>query len=339
MSRIGVGIVGAGKAGSNCARAIQGLGEQARVVGFCTVHVKTAREAARRFGAELGTENLSELLRRGEVNAVIVASPDRYHCEQVVAAAEAGKHVLCEKPMCRTVEEAERMIAACKDNGVILMVGFTDRFNQPCLEAKHRIDAGEIGTPRMILARRCHPRSVVRGRKWLNDRETGGVLNYAGTHNIDLICWYMDQPPERVHGEMGQLILSGQDFTDCAVVTFKFPNGGIAVLYETFAYPENYPHGVDRSVEVLGERGVIKIDLMSQPMAIHTAAGYTVADSLTWPQSERGLDGALRAEIEHFLNCIREGRKPMTGGEEGRLAIRIAAAAREASETGRTVLL
>jgi len=339
MSRIGVGIVGAGKAGSNFARGIQGLGEQARAAGFCTAHGKTAREAAHRFGAELGTENLSELLRREGVDAVIVASPDRYHCEQVVAAAEAGKHVLCEKPMCRTVEEAERMIAACKDNGVILMVGFTDRFNQPCLEAKHRIDAGEIGTPRMILARRCHPRSVVRGRKWLNDLETGGVLNYAGTHNIDLICWYMGRPPERVYGEMGQLILSGQDFTDCAVVTFKFPNGGIAVLYETFAYPENYPHGVDRSVEVLGERGVIKIDLMSHPMEIHTAAGYTVADSLTWPQSERGLDGALRAEIEHFLNCIREGRQPMTGGQEGKLAIRIAAAAREASETGRTVLL
>lgn len=339
MSRIGVGIVGAGKAGSNFARAIQGLGEQARVVGFCTAHSGSAEQAAQRFSAEVGTETLSKLLRRPAVDVVIVASPDRYHCEQVVAAAEAGKHVLCEKPMCRTAEEAERMIAACKDNGVILMVGFTDRFNQPCLEAKHRIDAGEIGTPRMILARRCHPRSVVRGRKWLNDRETGGVLNYAGTHNIDLICWYMDQTPERVHGEMGQLILSGQDFTDCAVVTFKFPNGGIAVLYETFAYPENYPHGVDRSVEVLGDRGVIKIDLMSQPMEIHTAAGYTVADSLTWPQSERGLDGALRAEIEHFLNCVREGRQPMTGGEEGKLAIRIAAAAREASETGRTVLL
>jgi len=337
MSGIGIGIVGAGKAGSNFAQVLQGLSEQARTIGFCSAHVKTAREAARRFGAEIGTEDLSQLLERADVQAVIVASPDRFHCQQVVAAAEAGKHVLCEKPMCRSVEEAERMIAACRDNGVTLMVGFTDRFNQPCLEARRRIDGGEIGVPRMILARRCHPRSVVRGRRWLNDRETEGVLNYAGTHNIDLICWYMGGAPERVHGEMGQLILEGQDFTDCAVMTFKFPNGGIAALYETFAYPENYPHGVDRSIEILGDRGVIKIDLMAQPLSIHTAQGYSLADSLTWPEGSRGLEGALRAEVEHFLDCIREGRAPMTGGEEGRLAIRIASAARSASESGRSV--
>jgi predicted dehydrogenase len=339
MNRIGFGIVGAGKAGGNFAQVLQGLSERARTIGFCTAHGKTAREAARRFHAELGVDKLSELLDRPDVQAVIVASPDRFHAEQVVAAAEAGKHVLCEKPMCRSVEEAERMIAACRDNGVTLMVGFTDRFNQPCLDAKRRIDAGEIGVPRMILARRCHPRSVVRGRKWLNDGETGGVLNYAGTHNIDLICWYMGEAPERVHGEMGQLILEGQDFTDCAVMTFKFPNGGIAALYETFAYPDRYPHGVDRSVEILGDRGVIGIDLMNQPLRIHTAEGLSLADSLTWPQGPRGLEGALRAEVEHFLNCIREGRTPMTGGEEGKLAIRIASAARVASETGRSVRL
>jgi len=339
MSRTGIGIVGAGKAGSNFARTLQGLSEQARIIGFCAAHSETAREAAGRFEAQLGTDNLSRLLRRADVDAVIVASPDRYHCEQVIAAAEAGKHVLCEKPMCRSVEEAERMITACRDNGVTLMVGFTDRFNQPCLEAKERIDAGEIGVPRMILARRCHPRSVVRGRQWLNDEETEGVLNYAGTHNIDLICWYMGGAPERVHGEMGQLILKGQDFTDCAVMTFKFPDGGIAALYETFAYPENYPHGVDRSIEILGDRGVIKIDLMSQPLMIHTAQGYSLADSVTWPQSSRGLGGALQAEVEHFLQCIREGRKPMTGGEEGMLAIRIASAARRASESGQSVRL
>ena len=72
---------------------------------------------------------------------------------------------------------------------------------------------------------------------------------------------------------------------------------------------------------------------------IHTAAGYSLADSLTWPQSARGLEGALRAEVEHFLECIREGTRPMTGGEEGKLAIRIASAARRASESGQSVRL
>jgi myo-inositol 2-dehydrogenase/D-chiro-inositol 1-dehydrogenase/scyllo-inositol 2-dehydrogenase (NAD+) len=122
-------------------------------------------------------------------------------------------------------------------------------------------------------------------------------------------------------------------------MTFKFPDGAVAALYETFAYPENYPHGVDRSIEILGERGVIKIDLMSQPLMIHTPEGCSLADSVTWPRSPRGLYGALRAEVEHFLECVREGKSPMTGGVEGKLAIRIASAARRASETGRSVLI
>jgi len=123
------------------------------------------------------------------------------------------------------------------------------------------------------------------------------------------------------------------------VMTFKFPDGRIAALYETFAYPDNYPHGVDRSVEILGDRGVIKIDLMSQPLKIHTPEGLSLADSVTWPEGAHGLEGALRAEVEHFLECIREGKEPMTGGQEGELAIRIASAARRASESGRSVRL
>ena len=96
MSRIGLGIIGAGKAGTNFARALEALGEQAGIVGFCTAHGETAREAARRFQAPLGTDDLEKLLGGADVDAVIVASPDRFHCEQVIAAARAGKHVLCE---------------------------------------------------------------------------------------------------------------------------------------------------------------------------------------------------------------------------------------------------
>jgi predicted dehydrogenase len=277
------------------------------------------------------------MLQDTDVDAVIVASPDEYHCEHTVLAARAGKHVLCEKPMCRSLDEADRMMTEAGKNDVILMVGFLERYSHPCAEAKRRIDSGEIGTPRMVLARRCHPSSVVRGREWLNDDRTGGVLNYAGTHNIDLICWFMGSAPERVYGEMGQLILKGQDFTDCAVMTFRFPNGSVAALYETFAYPGSYPHGVDRSVEVLGDEGVLHVDFMAQPVRAVTGSGYEVVDSVTWPMGEKGIEGALLAEVEHFVDCVKRGKIPLTTGEDGKLAIKIAIAAREAAETGKAV--
>jgi myo-inositol 2-dehydrogenase/D-chiro-inositol 1-dehydrogenase len=136
---------------------------------------------------------------------------------------------------------------------------------------------------------------------------------------------------------MGQLVLKDQNFTDCAVMTFKFPNGSIAALYETFAYPATYPHGVDRNIEILGDRGVLHVDFMSQPLRMFTDAGYEVADSITWPMAERGIQGALLAEVEHFIGCVRAGKTPLTTGEDGRLAMKIALAAREAASTGRAI--
>ncbi|NQT91267.1 MAG: Gfo/Idh/MocA family oxidoreductase [Lentisphaerae bacterium] len=278
-------IVGAGKAGTNLAMALAECPD-ADVVRVVSRTETSARRLADALGIEPSGTDLAQALDDPTVDAVVVATPDKLHCEQAVAAAKAGKHVLCEKPMCRSVEEAQAMIEAARDARVTLMIGFTERFNQPCLEAKKRIEAGEIGDPVMILARRCHPKSLVRGRDWLNDDETGGVLCYAGTHNIDLICWYMDAKPTRVYAEMGQLVLKGQDFTDCAAMTFRFDNGAVAVLYESFAYPDPYPHGVDRSVEILGTRGCLNLDLMQQPLHVHSGEGYSIGDAVTWPKIE-----------------------------------------------------
>ncbi len=333
---VGIGIIGGGKAGRNFALAIRSCaGAEVRM--FCTRSEDSARTAAEFCGVAGWTADYPAMLQDPDIHAVIVATPDEFHCEHTVLAARAKKHVLCEKPMCRSPEEADLMIREARENGVILMVGFTERYSHPCMEARRRIDAGEIGTPRMMLARRCHPLSVLRGRAWVNDVETGGVLNYAGPHNIDLVCWLMGGPPERVYAEMGQLILKDQDFTDCAVMTFRFPNGSIATLYETFAYPGAYPHGVDRNIEILGERGVLHVDFMSQPLKVYTDAGYEVADSVTWPMGERGIQGTLLAEVEHFIACVREGRTPLTTGEDGKLAMRIALSAREAAKTGKAI--
>ncbi len=335
---VGIGIIGGGKAGRNFALAIRSCAG-AEVRTFCTRSEDSARAAAESCGVPGWTADYRSMLGDPDIHAVIVATPDEFHCEHTVLAAQARKHVLCEKPMCRTPAEADRMIGAARESGVILMIGFTERYSHPCAEAKRRIDAGEIGTPRMMFARRCHPLSVLRGRAWVNDDETGGVLNYAGPHNIDLVCWLMGGAPERVYGEMGQLILKDQNFTDCAVMTFRFPNGSIAALYETFAYPGTYPHGVDRNIEILGDSGVLHVDFMSQPLKVFSDAGYQVADSVTWPMGERGIQGTLLAEVEHFVGCVREGKTPLTKGEDGKLAMRIALAAREAASTGKAILI
>lgn len=331
-----IAIIGAGKAGTNLAVAFNECPE-AQVVRVVSRRETSARRLAELLGTDRFGTDLDEALADQNVDAVVVATPNRFHCEQTIAAARAGKHILCEKPMCNSVAEAESMIHTAKEAEVTLMVGFSDRFNQPCLEAKERIDAGEIGDPVMILARRCHPKSLVRGRDWLNDTETGGVLNYAGAHNIDMICWFMNSKPVRVYAEMGQLVLEGQDFTDCAVMTFRFENGAVAVLYESFAYPDPYPHSVDRSIEVLGKKGRILVDLMRQPLTVDSERGFRLHDAVTWPMIEGRIGGAIVAEARHFARSIAAGKPVMTPGETGLRAIRLAEAARKAFESGRAV--
>ena len=334
--KVRLGIVGCGKAGTNFALALVN-NDGARVCAVASRTAGSARALADRIGDCAWTTQPAEVFQNPDLDGIIVATPDKLHCEMVVAAADSGKHVLCEKPMCNTVPEADRMIDACLRAGVKLMVGFTERYATPFQDAKRRIDSGEIGEPKMILARRCHPKSIVRGRDWLNDAETGGVLNYAGTHNLDLVCWLMGARPRRVYGEMGQLVLEDRDFTDCAVATLLFDHGGIATLYESFAYPDPYPHGVDRSIEVLGTRGVVRVDMMRQPLESLGEAGVMVGDAVTWPPDGQGLGGAIRAEAEHFVHCIRTDAQPASTGEDGRRAIVLANAAREAARTGRAV--
>ena len=162
--KLHIAIVGAGKAGTIHAGAFSGCG-RAEVVRVVSRTRESARKLAETLpGAAYGT-GLDEALDDPRVGAVVVASLDRFHHPQAAAALRRGKHVLVEKPMCRTGEEARDLIAAAREAGVVLMAGFVERFNHPFAEAKRRIDAGEIGRPVMILARRCHGKAVVRGRK------------------------------------------------------------------------------------------------------------------------------------------------------------------------------
>ncbi|HOJ10350.1 MAG TPA: Gfo/Idh/MocA family oxidoreductase [Clostridiales bacterium] len=334
-----VAVAGAGKAGTILTEAFY-LNPSAEVTRIVSRTKESAEKLALKFDVKNYGTDFNEIINDDNVDAVVIASPDKYHYSQAMSAFNAGKHVLCEKPMCRSVSEAEDMINASKKAGVILMVCFTERFNQPCLEAKSRIDRGEIGDPVMLLVRRCHPKFIVRGRKWLNDEETGGVLNYAGTHNIDLACWLMGSEPNRVYAEMGQLVLENQNFTDSVVLTLSFKNGAIASLYESFAYPSPYPHGVDRSIEVLGKMGCIKIDFMNQPLSVYSNEGMNIADSQTWPQVDGSImGGAIVNEVNHFIKAVTKKEKVLTSGEDALIALKIAHAAMEAYLTGKAVYL
>ncbi|MBT3377023.1 MAG: Gfo/Idh/MocA family oxidoreductase [Lentisphaerae bacterium] len=334
-----VALAGAGKAGSLLARAFHHH-PRAAVTRICSGSDASARVLAGELGVHDFGSMYSDVAADPAVDAVVVASPNAFHCEQTVSALRAGKHVYCEKPMANSVAEAETMLAAASESGRTLMLGFTERFNQPVLEAKSRIEQGEIGQPVMLLARRCHPKFIVRGRSWLNDRETGGVINYVGTHNLDLVCWLLDSQPERIYAETGRLVLPPeQEFTDSAVMTLRFRNGAIATLYESFGYPDPYPAGCDRSLEILGTKGAMTIDLMRQPLSVFSPTGTSVGDAVTWPWSAGPPEGAVAAIVDHFVEAVLDSKPVLTSGAAGMQAMVLATAASRAGATGEVQVL
>lgn len=175
--------------------------EQSRLVAFHSRTADLARDFAERHGAEFWTTQRDELLSDGRIDAVYVATEHHRHCEDVLAAAEAGKHVLCEKPLANSVADCRRMVDACAANGVALQVAYYRRYYPKLIRMKELLDAGAIGEPvsaEIHLSSRLDPQTIT-PRSWRLDAEIGGggALVDTGSHRLDLLCWMLGEP-ERV---------------------------------------------------------------------------------------------------------------------------------------------
>jgi UDP-N-acetyl-2-amino-2-deoxyglucuronate dehydrogenase len=283
-------------------------------------------------------------LAQADMDAVIVASPVFLHCEQVTSAARAGKHVLCEKPMARTVAECDRMIAACRENGVTLMVAFMKRFDVSFQLAHQLIAAGELGE---VFQARCEFSWHIPGEGdegWRAKRVTwGGMFQDHGSHTIDLCRWWLGDVA-RVSAEM-RIVRPEREVEDAAFVTLRHTGGAISHHHVTGA-----THKPLREVYLL-DGTKASLEMQFGPAWSYTATlpfqmtlheqGKRALD--VTPRALPNLDDELRAhshylrEIEHFCQSIQAGREPLTTGEDGRAAIEAINAAYLSAWRGETV--
>lgn len=335
MKQVNVAVLGAGKAGFLFCKAMN-ASANGRLVALVA---ETAEEAAT-VGAALNqvdrtSDNWREVIESDDIDAVFVATPTYLHAEMTVAAAQAGKHVLCDKPLCLSVSESDKMIEACEQAGVLLMVGFLERFNTAFRVAKDRIRSGKIGRPVMVNSRRSHP---PRHGSWImDDTKSGGAFLHTGCHNIDLVQWLFDSPLVRLMAEQIESGIS-PGFTDVAAVVGRLKNGVLVNQVESYAHPTTMPMSVDRSFEILGTEGSLYLNMMVSPVALCNADGWQHQDVLTWVEADGQLSGALTAETDYFLDCVLTGSPPdQASGIDGRRTIAVFEAARRAAGEGRQV--
>ena len=325
-SPVSIALIGAGRMGTFHAETVAHRLPDA--VLHCVVDPApgAAASLAERLGAATSYSDPHEALADPAVDAVVIVAPARTHADLVVAAAAAGKHVFCEKPMAVTLESADQAIAAAATAGVVLQVGFNRRFAPAWAMAHETVRSGGVGTPQLLRSLTRDPRLADPGavRPWTVFLETL-------IHDFDTLR-YLNPGAEavEVYAVADALVapaFKDKGLLDTSVVTITFDNGAFGVAEASFAAA----YGYDVRGEVFGSAGMITIgDLPPHSFRQYGSVGLSAP---TVRGDAELFAAAYIAELASFVDAIRDGSAPVVDGSDARAALAIAlASARSITE-------
>lgn len=333
MAEVGFGVIGVGNWGELHAQ-VYAATPGARVAAVCDLNEERARRVGESCGAAHITTDFRALLAKPEVQAVSIVLPDFLHREAVLAAAEAGKHILVEKPLATTQEDALVMIRAAQTAGVTLFVDFHNRWSPLFVPLKQSLDAGEIGAPQMVSFRLND--TVYVPTKLLSWAGQSSVAWFLSSHCLDTLLWLMNARAAAEGGE-GDTIERlttvsrsrmlreeyGVDTPDFYLTTLEWCSGLVTHLENGWISPECGPSLFDLKCEFIGSRGAYFID------GSHHGAVQKQTDRVNYPDAMvsptiHGRPGGFGAEsIRHFAACVMAGQKPMVDGIDGLAVTRL----------------
>jgi inositol 2-dehydrogenase len=304
------------------------------LVAVADSHPKVVQETTARYGIPFGTTDYRELLKRDDVEAVVIATPTRTHAEVIIEAARCGKQIFTEKPLGESLKACDDVTAAVKAAGVKMQVGFMRRYDAAYRLAKEKIDQGVIGTPVMFKAVGRDPKSP--SLEFAKRANSGGLILDMGVHEFDLARWLMGSEVVRVHSEGGCLVfhdLATVGDIDNACVNLKFANGGVGNIDVS----RNAVYGYDIRTEVIGSDGGLMIGYLQQTAVLVMTPGGICHDTVPYFMERFG--SAYAEEVRAFVRCLVEDRDPQPTATDARAATAIGVAATMSLDEGRPVLL
>lgn len=285
------------------------------------------REMANRFNCEF-IADLDEFLAT-DIESVVVCSENANHKEHVIKAAQAKKHVLCEKPIATKVEDAIEMIKACEENGVLLEVAYPVRFAPGFKQAKELINSGAIGE---VVAITGTNHGKMPGG-WFIEKELsgGGAATDHIVHIMDIIRWVLNDEVKSVYAEMDTRFYD-IDVEDCGIATLELESGIIASIDFSWSRPETFPTWGDAIVKFVGTKGTLEVDAFKKYVLYYNDEGKTITQVSFAEDMDEGL-------VNDFIARVKEGREPFITGEDGLRTLEVVTAAHESNRTGKTVQL
>ncbi|MCD5408847.1 inositol 2-dehydrogenase [Candidatus Bipolaricaulota bacterium] len=331
MGTLKLALIGAGRIGRLHAENLRRRLPDAEVVAV----VDVVEEAARKLAAELGIPHAygdpAPIFEDPKIEAVLICSSTDTHAQFIEQAAQAGKHVFCEKPIALDLERIDRALAAVEQAGVILQVGFNRRFDPSFAEARRLVQSGAIGKPHVlrITSRDPAPPAI----EYI--KVSGGIFLDMTIHDFDMARFLLGEEVVEVFATGAVLVdpkIGEAGDIDTAVVNLRFESGALGVIDNS----RKAVYGYDQRVEVFGEQGMIRVENPKPHQAVMSNADGDHAPPLLHFFLERYTDSYVR-ELEAFLASIREGKEPQVTGRDGKIPVVIGYAAKRSLAEGRPV--
>lgn len=319
--KAGICVIGAGRAGMIHAANFRSRVPHARLVAVADPFETAAVNACRELEVDRYYLDYRKALEDDEIDAVVVVTPTVYHREIAIAAAGAGKHILCEKPMAMDEEECDDMIRHAEKNRIKFQMAFMRRFDESFRQARDIIDSGEIGPVVMV---RSNTRGPSVPQKWMYDiAKSNGPLAEVNSHDIDTLRWYTGSEFKKVYAIGGnfrspEALQDFPDFYDNVVMTAGFENG----MQGSIDGAQGVAYGYDARVEILGTKGCIFLGQVHEKTVVtcNKEKGMVRPVMKSWTYLFRD---AYLEEDKHFVNCILSGENPEVTGKDGKMAVKV----------------
>ncbi|HEY4224735.1 MAG TPA: Gfo/Idh/MocA family oxidoreductase [Pseudolysinimonas sp.] len=330
------GVIGAGAFGASHIHAYDRHPE-VELVGILDLN----RELAEKVAASCTTPppvytDIDEFLAIDGLEAVSVVTPDHLHRDVAVRVANAGKHLLVEKPLATTIEDAQAIVDAAKANGVTLMVDFHNRVNPPFVNARRAVEDGRVGQVRYLYSRLSNTLAIASSIRWAS---ASSSLWFLSSHMVDVAQWIVGERIVRVTARAVSGVLESRGIAtpDVFVVLAEFESGFVGVFEHAWILPDSHPTVKDLKFELLGSKGAVYIDgSHNRTVEVYSTDEVEYPDVMV-PAYGTHLTGFVFDSIADFVDAVA-GRGPVLAtGEEGAQVTAVLVAAIESIDTGKTI--
>lgn len=314
-----VGLIGSGGISGNHGRGFLKYPDKIKCVALCDISEENLKNRSEQLGGvERQFKDWKVMLQEmdDEIDAVDICLPHHLHAQAILDSAAAGKHILCEKPMCISLAEADQIEAAVRKAGITYMSAHNQLFMPVVQEARRMIESGELGKIFWLRSQDCFATGSDRAKwGWRADIKIqgGGELIDTGYHPTYRLLYLAGSPVHDVHAQFGRFRVN-IDGEDTASVQVRFANGAIGEIFTSWAM--RLPHG-SHQIHVIGEKGQV---FGSGDTLYFLPTGYVEPAKRTF---EKEKVDTFEAQIGHFADCLREGKRPIHGVEEGRAVLEL----------------